>query len=130
MGNFFKSIENFFKNHFGNPPTILQKAQSILGYIGPFLGFVVTEADPKDAAEVVNVVSEVQTAMGTASAVIAESHSTTDTTAKARVATALNAVANHLTDLEAMGHIKNATHKAAINTGVQELQQVVKDLTA
>jgi hypothetical protein len=130
MGNFFKAIGKFFKNHFGTLPSVLQTAQSLLGYIAPLLGLVLSDVAPQDAEEATNVIHEVQSAMGTASALIAESHSTTDTTAKQRVATALNAVVNHLTELLATAHIKNEVTRAKVTAGVQELQQVVKQLTA
>jgi hypothetical protein len=130
MGNFFKAIGRFFKNHFGNAPTVLQTAQSILGYIGPLLGLVMADVAPQDAAEATNVLHEVQVSLGTASAFIAESHSSTDTTGKQRVATALNAVVDHVNELLAAGHIKNPGTIAKVTAGVQELQAVVKQLTA
>jgi len=130
MGNFFKAIGHFFSSHFGQAPSVLQKAGSILSYIAPLLKLIFAQVDPGDSVLVANTIAEVQTSMATAAALIAESHSTTDITAKARVATALSAVANHLNELLTAGHVKNDSIKASVTAGVEELQAVVKQLTA
>ena len=42
----------------------------------------------------------------------------------------ITAVVNHLNDLLEAGHVKDATLKASVTAGVEELQAVVKQLTA
>lgn len=130
MGNFFRAIGHFFASHFGQAPSVLQKASSILGYIAPLLKLIFSQVDPGDVPVVSNTIAEVQASMATAAALISESHNATDATTKARVSSALNAVANHLTDLLAAGHVKNESIKASVAAGVEELQQVVRQLSA
>jgi hypothetical protein len=130
MGRFFKAFAHFFTSHFGQAPSVLQKARSILDFIGPLVKRIFAQLDPGDAALAGTVIQEVQTSLGSAAGFIADAHNSTDKTANEKVVTGINAVANHLNDLLAAGHIKDAGLKADVTLGLEELQAVVKQLSA
>lgn len=131
MGSFLKAIENAFAKLFGKAPSVLQKAQSAISFAAPVLKLILTETvDPEYATTVNNIVGEVQTDLSTASAVIAQSHNSADSSALEVVSTALTAVNGNLQSLLAAGHIKNTSTQAKITACVGEFAAVLSALAA
>ena len=106
--SFFGKIENVFKKLFGQAPSALQKAQSVISYVAPLVKGIMQAVAPEDAATAGNVIGEITTDLATASTLISQSHTATDqATALTSVSNALGSVNTNLSALLAADHIKN-----------------------
>lgn len=130
MGNFFKNVIHVFTKLFGNAPSVLQTASSVLRYVSPFIkGILSLVGGEPLAADVQKIVAEIQSDLATAATLISQSHGSPSAGIVDQLVNILTAVNSNLAALLQAGHIKEpstvAKVTAIVNTITGEIQALV-----
>lgn len=125
----FGSVGGFFKKLFGSTLSWSQKLSTVLTLTGPTINLLLLDtAGTEYAAEVTQVIHEIQSDLAAAAKLVADSHGTNGSGVAASLINILDGVTANLDSLLAAGHIKNAATVAKVKALVETVDGEAKAL--
>jgi hypothetical protein len=124
--SFITSVENFFKKFFTSAPQWTVTASTAIKLATPLAVAVLAAVtgDPAEAAEGVNIASEIVSDLGAVGTTLAQIHASPTASAIAVIDSALTSAQKNLNALLTAGHIKDATAQTTATLLVSELKAI------
>lgn len=133
--SFFASVKSFFHKLFGSLPSWEKSASSTLAFAAPLVEEIVAlSAGEPAAAEVQQIVAEIQKDMATVATVVSGAAGAPSATSYQTATTALNSIKANLGGLLTAGHVKNPETLAKVtgvaNTIIGEVEAILSEIPA